>query len=187
MCVSIKDKRCFIYVRTCECACACVCVHIYTLNCKHIEHIDRGQTLEPPGRRVRWLARHAQSTELGTGLIEGAPRISQTRAQMLLASILWMEKNRSRCFEDVGKHVLIQGESNHSMISYVVRIAFHPSTVGSCLRRGGGRCLRLGDESGSLPRSSSREVRIRVPTVYVVYFSRRTLPKKRAKGHYWGT
>ena len=31
-------------------------------------------------------------------------------------------------------------------------------------------------------RSSSREVRIRVPTFSVVYFSRGTLPKKRVKG-----
>ena len=34
--------------------------------------------------------------------------------------------------------------------------------------------------------SSSREVRIRVPFLFsVVYFSRGTLPKKGAKGHYW--
>ena len=43
--------------------------------------------------------------------------------------------------------------------------------------------------SGFFTRSSSREVRIRVPgTLFsVVYFSRGTLPKKRVKGHYWGT
>ena len=36
------------------------------------------------------------------------------------------------------------------------------------------------------PRSSSREVRIRVPTFVCVYFSRRTLPQKRVTGHYGG-
>ena len=37
------------------------------------------------------------------------------------------------------------------------------------------------------PRSSSREARIRVPFLSVVYFGRGTLPKKRVKGHYWET
>ena len=37
-------------------------------------------------------------------------------------------------------------------------------------------------------RSSSREVRIRVPDSFsAVYFTRGTLPPKSAKGHYWGT
>ena len=39
----------------------------------------------------------------------------------------------------------------------------------------------------SRPQSSSREVRIRVPTFSVVNFSRGTLPKKRGKRHYCGT
>ena len=39
-----------------------------------------------------------------------------------------------------------------------------------------------------LSRSSSRELRIRVPTCFLfVYFSKRALSQKRAKGHYWGT
>ena len=37
-------------------------------------------------------------------------------------------------------------------------------------------------------KEGTREVRIRLPTfVQDVYFSRGTLPQKRAKGHYWGT
>ena len=43
------------------------------------------------------------------------------------------------------------------------------------------------NQTQSASRSSSSEVRIRVPFLSVVYFSRGTLPKKRVKGHYWGT
>ena len=39
----------------------------------------------------------------------------------------------------------------------------------------------------SMPRSPSREVRIRVAFFSVVNFSWGTLPKKRVKGRYWGT
>ena len=40
----------------------------------------------------------------------------------------------------------------------------------------------------SKSRSSSREVRVRVPFFSVVYFSRGILPQKRGeKGNYWGT
>ena len=45
----------------------------------------------------------------------------------------------------------------------------------------------LGFLSTGLARSSSRQVRIRVPFFSAVYFNRRTLSKKKGEqGHYWG-
>ena len=44
------------------------------------------------------------------------------------------------------------------------------------------------DSFNTAARSSSREVRLRVPTFSVVYFGRSPPNQKRGeKGHYWGT